>query len=716
MKPVRRVVIRDKHPVFERELIELRPNRAVLAVATFALLVQIFAVTQAAMALGNRVGWFEHVLWSGVACLWLALGILVFLQRRAHHAGRLFLLCSSAGAIWLGMGTFSGVNMVDALLYSAGYLLFPPLLYAFSEAYTEQRPWRHRDLLFYVPPLVLIWPMAHDYVAGPKSLLWRLAIILAPLYLVAAMARTARDMYGATAPERQAQLRALLFGLVAGTVPAIFTFGIPLVLYSTPPIPTGWLPLLVLLFLVAMSYAVLLFEFSEADLIVRRGVVYGVLTMGILAVYGLLGVVLAASGASVQNPGGALAFVGATIVIGSAFTPIRRSTRRLVDWLLYGQRRDRWHALQAFSERLATVMQPEDLGEVVTREMVTTLHLRGAFVLWRTPDGAYELRNRSVVQTARRNPLPETLSLEPQLVEAALGSPTAPLLLIHARPLTAARRESVPHDYRTLDSFGVALAIPLQTRFSLEAVLCLQGKQAHDAIDGDDLELLAPVIRQASAALDNALLFARLQEKVEEVRHAYVRIAREQEAERGRLARELHDGTAQELANLITLATVAERQMNGHGASHETLDRLRRQAEDAYQGVRRASYALRPVMLDDFGLEPTLGRFLEGFRDATGIGVEYAHSVAVPLTDDVELALFRVAQECMENVRKHSHALRVEVELRHEDGAVTLTVQDDGHGMSEQARRGIGLAGMRERIDAVGGDIRVETALDHGVR
>src|SRR5947209_2111411 len=224
-------------------------------------------------------------------------------------------------------------------------------------------------------------------------------------------------------------------------------------------------------------------------------------------------------------------------------------------------------------------------------------------------------------------------------------------------------------------------------------------------------------MRQATAALDNALLFSRLAEKVEELRHAYVRIAREQEAERARLARELHDGTAQELAGLITLTAVVDRQMNGGSAeARHTLDLLRKQAEDAYQGVRRASHALRPLMLDDFGLVPTLRRYLEGFESSTGIAVEYIADDVGPLPDDVELALFRVAQECLENVRKHSGAPSVRLEVRRSAEGLTLSVADTGRGMPEGGERGMGLAGMRERIEAVGGLMSVLSVPEVGVR
>jgi signal transduction histidine kinase len=510
-----------------------------------------------------------------------------------------------------------------------------------------------------------------------------------------------------------------VFGLLAGTLPGLALFIAPLVLAGGLVTSLTWLPPLILVFLLAMSYSVLLFEFSEADLIVRRGVVYGVLTLVIVVAYAVLGILLTAGGTAVTSVAGALGFVAVTVVVGAAFAPTQYYARRLVDWLLYGRRADRWGLLQALSARLATLMQPEELGDVLVSEIARALHLRGAFLLRRV-GSSFEVRHvagAAAHSGVRFEPVPVGRTIPAATIEAALEDGEESVLIVHRKPATAKYAGVLPDQYRVLDDLHAVLSIPFLTRSGLQAVLCLQPKLAHDAFDGDDLELLAPVIRQAVAALDNALLFARLGEKVEELRHAYMRIAREQEAERARLARELHDGTAQELAGLITLAAVAERQMHEEdGVVRGTLDRLRRQAEDAYQEVRRASHALRPLMLDDFGLGPTLIRYLEQFTESTGIEVEHQIEEVSPLSDDIELALFRVAQECMENVRKHSGARHAWLYLGREGLDVTLTVLDDGRGMVDATDPGIGLVGMRERIESVGGRIDVSSEPDGGVR
>jgi signal transduction histidine kinase len=223
-------------------------------------------------------------------------------------------------------------------------------------------------------------------------------------------------------------------------------------------------------------------------------------------------------------------------------------------------------------------MQPADLGRILVEELQKALHLRGAFLLLRHQDGTYRLQQvaHGEQSQGRAPPMLHDLSLDAQVVEEAFLSPPRPLLLAHARPLLPRNRALAPQPYRPFGDLGVALAVPLTTRSGIQAILCLQPKATPDDFEARDLEVLIPVLRQASAAFDNALLFARLDETVDELKSAYVRLAHEQDAERARLARELHDGTAQELAAMITLTSVLARQMDGENApARQTLDRLR---------------------------------------------------------------------------------------------------------------------------------------------
>jgi signal transduction histidine kinase len=718
MEPVRRVVIRDRHPIFGPELLHRRLNRWVLLAAALSIGIQAAALAQVLAGHGRSVAWPDHVAIAAVALLWLAMGVLVFLQRRAHRAGQLFLLSASAGAAFLSLATLYGTGLANAVLFVTGLMLCAAFLVSFSRAYSESRTWDARELLIYLPALVLVLPGAQDLVAGRTTIWWKLCLVVVAGYLIAAIVQSALDLRMAAAPTAAAQSRALLVGLVAGTAPGIALFVWPIISSGSVLVSTGILPWIILLFLVAISYAVLLFEFSEADLIVRRGVIYALITLVMLGAYGVLGALLEVSRSSVIGVAGGIGFVAASIAIGVVFLPLQRTGRVFVDWLFYGPSADRWQTLQSLSARLGTIMQPDDLGRALVSELGHALHLRGAFLFRRDANGSFRLwchYDRSP-EGGPSEPA-DAFVLSTDAVTSALGTPPVPLLLVHAKPLTLGRRETIPAALRTLDEIRACLTVPLVTRSGLEAVLCLQAKLAHDAFRTEDLELLAPIVQQAAIALDNALLFARLEDTIGELRHAYMRIAQEQETERARLARELHDGTAQELAALMTLAAVAGRQLeagaDSRDAARATLDRLRLRAEEAYQGVRRASHALRPAMLDDFGLAAALSRYTEEYQEATGIEVLRSVDEVGAIGSDVELALFRVAQECLENVRKHSGSPTARLTLSRSDGQVILSVRDSGPGgqparalsSSQNGDAGSGLAGMRERVQAVGGKL-----------
>ncbi|GAC1443364.1 MAG: hypothetical protein NVSMB52_01630 [Chloroflexota bacterium] len=711
MEPIQRLVVRDKHPLLASDLIRLPLNRCVLVVAGFSLVLQCVALLQVVKGSGRRLPWIDHFGFATVSFVWLLIGASVFLQRRGQNSGQLFLISAACGSVFLAFGSLFSAGFGDALAFCAGLLFFAPALLSFVRSSRPGRSLAWRDVLLLIPPVVFLLPSASALAANQTTVLWKLALISVALYLVAAIVQAWYDLRQGTTPHELAQGRALLAGLIAGTVPGNIAFIIPLVISDSLQVDLGWLAPDVLVFLLAMSCAVLLWEVSEADLIVRRGIVYGLLTVIILVAYSALGLVLAASRASVTGVGGGLGFIAVTVAVGAAFSPVQRLARRLVDWLLYG-RSDRWRLLQDLSARLSVVMQPDDLGETLVREVVDALRLRGAFLLRRDNAGQYSVQHEVVSGRVRRHEraVEHRSTLDSAVVVRAFGHPPVPVLLTHTRPLSASTRTQVPERFADLDRLGVALAIPLQTSSGVEAVLCLGAKAAHDAFGREDLELMWPVVRQASAALDNALLFARLDLKIEELRQAYVRIAREQEVERARLARELHDGTAQELAALITLATVAGRQLDvDPDGARSTMEKVRKQAEDAYHGVRSASHALRPPMLDDFGIVLALRRYIDDFQESSGITVDSAVQAVGELSKEVEFALFRVAQECLENVRKHSGSKTACVSLHRVDGLAHLHVSDFGQGVTGNAHNGIGIGGMRERIESVGGAITMRS-------
>ena len=185
------------------------------------------------------------------------------------------------------------------------------------------------------------------------------------------------------------------------------------------------------------------------------------------------------------------------------------------------------------------------------------------------------------------------------------------------------------------------------------------------------------------------------------------RALRAQEAERARLARELHD----ELGQLLTGVVL---QLEGLGASvgpgrRADVTEIQDTVREGVQAVREIAQGLRPPALDEFGLRSSLVALAVGFGERTGLRVRQRIDQDLPVLErEAELAVYRVAQEAMTNVARHARAERVELALERRDGAVVLTVRDDGCGIeSGHLRSATGVAGMRERALLVGGSLDI---------
>jgi two-component system sensor histidine kinase UhpB len=185
-----------------------------------------------------------------------------------------------------------------------------------------------------------------------------------------------------------------------------------------------------------------------------------------------------------------------------------------------------------------------------------------------------------------------------------------------------------------------------------------------------------------------------------------------QEAERRRIARELHDEVGQTLTGVML-------QVEGLAgvvpvAAHDQLEELRETARHGTEEVRRIARRLRPEALDELGLHSAIAALVTAVAEQAGIPVERRLQRDLPLSKDEELVVYRVAQEALTNVVRHARAGRAEVELRCRDGCITLTVRDDGRGLAPGSLTSSnGIRGMRERAMLIGAEFSIESP-DHG--
>lgn len=187
------------------------------------------------------------------------------------------------------------------------------------------------------------------------------------------------------------------------------------------------------------------------------------------------------------------------------------------------------------------------------------------------------------------------------------------------------------------------------------------------------------------------------------------RIFDTQEEERGRVARELHDSISQILVGVrYTLELARRRLTSGDQRAGESLGQGIENLNGAIQEVRRISRDLRPGVLDDLGLGAALQALAEEFGRRTGITVDYVtNPFRNRLDQEAKIALYRIAQEALTNIERHSGASRVKMLVRGtKDGAV-VRIEDNGHGMPANRPEGLGLRNMAERIEQLDGSLRI---------
>jgi signal transduction histidine kinase len=186
--------------------------------------------------------------------------------------------------------------------------------------------------------------------------------------------------------------------------------------------------------------------------------------------------------------------------------------------------------------------------------------------------------------------------------------------------------------------------------------------------------------------------------------------------ERELIALELHDSTSQHLAAL-SLGVARLRQLHGeHGPTRQVLDDMSRTLREALREVRVITHLMRPLRLQRDGLEKTARRLVDGFGVRAGLNTAFRASGGLDDADEgVQRAALRVIQEALTNIHRHAEATSVTVELGRSRGSLTVRIIDDGRGMRAptggRPREGVGLSGMRSRVEALGGSLRIASNL-----
>jgi len=310
-------------------------------------------------------------------------------------------------------------------------------------------------------------------------------------------------------------------------------------------------------------------------------------------------------------------------------------------------------------------------------------------------------------------------------IELSLGEGVSGWVALHGEPAVLVDHKTDDPRYRYIpalrgEDFASMVSVPVVTPLGhLVGVLNVHTKLRRE-FAGADVELLRSVAGLVAGAIENARLHSRLAEREEALERFAEQMVEWQEHESRRLAGEIHDGISQRIVSLFFHLSAAADAIPGEpDVAAEQVARAQELAAAALDETRLAIAGLRPPVLDDLGLAASLESLGRSFPQLD-VQVE---AVSCRIAEHVETAVYRTAQEALQNVVKHARAKAVRVRMSVADDRVLLEVSDDGQGLAAAARgrapesagpTGFGLSGMRKRAELLGGKLELSSSPGRG--
>lgn len=268
-------------------------------------------------------------------------------------------------------------------------------------------------------------------------------------------------------------------------------------------------------------------------------------------------------------------------------------------------------------------------------------------------------------------------------------------------------------------AFSSLWAVPLAVRGEVTGVVALGFSHEYHCMPRE-MKLFEAIAERCALAIDKAQLLEELREREERIRKLGEHMLNVEEEERRRISRELHDEVGQSLLVVRLSLEMIQDSMDESSEARAKLGETRKVVEDIIVEMRRLISALSPSTLQMLGLPAGIRQFVKNLSRTFPGRVKMRMSNVDDLPDGSKTMMYRLVQECMTNAVKHSSATNVSLDLSRRNGTVRMRMQDDGVGFdlaeANRKRESFGLAGMRERVALLGGDIDIQSAPGKGTK
>ncbi len=525
---------------------------------------------------------------------------------------------------------------------------------------------------------------------------------------------------------RTEKARAELFVIAATVfltiVPFLLLSWLPSLIFgaNSPQIDSIYLLGLFVLLPFGFAYAIVQYQSFGIRNFLQRRLAYFLIAFGIFLFYAGVLVEVFANYRFLQDslPLELAVFLGLSLLIPLALNLLQARLQKFIDRVLFHDVYDYQTVMQNLTLELTQIQTLEEVSKTVLNRLNSLLNLGFAsLVLYQQP---------------KTDPAPGQVYYQKTLRHTDQSYPGLQVQI----PVAATLRLPSPDRLHVVwNETGeqplVAIEVPVKSFYT--AVLSLGAKLSEESINQADVALIETLSGLLQVKLENALLIDELEHKVEqlelstdelrrnkdELQIANERVLQISEEERIGLARELHDDPLQKLMLVL-------RQFDLRDETVTTREQFVWQInQEVSNTLRTICFNLRPPILDDLGLIPTLESLTLQIRsNAPSLEVELSVEPALEnqrLSPEVEVVLYRVAQEALQNILKHAHAQQVKIELYQQDGALVLAIEDNGQGFqapidpNRLLRQGhLGLVGMYERLSSIGGKLEIRSRPGQG--